>query len=159
MRRLTKFRIGGSRVPVYTFAWEDTKDEGMAPEVYTYQGTEPPDPSLMAAAGEVGVMAAKMISLNGTDSDFAKGMEFHGLSLEYPEKLEGYQLRVKASMTYPWNGYTFNFTTPAWRVYYKDTFGDFNTSLRESVLKLMQECWRYVDGERAQVKLGFDGEE
>lgn len=156
MRRLTKFKIGGSRYPVYTFAWEDNKDDGVAPEIYTYQGTEPPDPALIVAAREVGIMAAKMVSIHGTDSDFERGAAFHGLIIEYPKQLEGYQLRVQASMTYPWNGYTFKYVTPAWRVYHKDTFGDFNTKLRETVLKLMQECWKYIDGERAQVQL-FEG--
>ena len=53
-------------------------------------------------------------------------------------------------------GYTFDFTTPNWNVWYSNSRGEFNNNVRDTVRELLQECWKYIDGERAQTKLNFN---
>ena len=99
-----------------------------------------------------------MVSLNATDSDIHAGAGFHSLCFEYPKSIEGYKVRIKAEMEFPWNGYTFKYQTPAWRVYYGQQAGDFNNMIRDTIHAWMEECWKYIDGSRAQVPL-FDDRE
>lgn len=151
MRKLISFKIGGGLIPVYSFEWQ-SDTEGL-PEIYRLKCSEAPDPALIEAAHEVGKLAAKMVSINATNSDMDKGAAFHGISFDYPKSFEGYRVKIKAEMTFPWNGYTFKYETPAWRVEYGAQQGEFQYIIKNSILGLLEECWKYVDGDRAQVKL------
>lgn len=151
MRKLISFKISSGKIPAFSFEWQKTV-EGL-PEVYRLKSVESPDPALMEAAHAVAVLSSKMVSLNLTDSDADSGAMFHGISFEYQKELEGYFAKIKADMYLPWNGYNFAYSTPKWRVYYSNSQGDLNNNIRNTIHTLLEECWKYIDGNRAQVKL------
>lgn len=157
MRQLTGFRINRSgAVDSYIFEWKN-KNEAGAMESYTYKGIEPPRPELLKAAANVGALSARMISLNMTAEEVQTGSCFCGLKIEYPADGEYYRLQIKASIQLPL-GYMFKYETPNWKVWYAGNKGEFNNKVKEIVQKLLQECWKYIDGERAQTKLTFTKE-
>lgn len=158
MKYLTGFSINRSgTADSYIFEWKNKNDAG-AMESYTYKGVEPPRPELLQAAANVGALSARMISLDMTAEEVQAGSCFCGLKIEYPADGEYYRLRIKASIQLPL-GYMFKYETPNWRVWCTGTKGEFNNKVREIVQKLLQECWKYIDGERAQTKLRFTKEE
>lgn len=152
MRRLTGFKIIRGRADQYVFEWQN-KNEAGAQELYTYRGTEPPRPELLTSAREVAAVAAKMISLLVSGSEAREGASFYAMTVEYPSSGDFYRLKIKASMEIH-HGYTFGYTTPNWKVWYRN-MDELNNTIREAVQKLWQECWKYIDGERAQTKLEF----
>lgn len=105
----------------------------------------------------VGVLASRLVCLSVTGDDAWRGAKFHAISFDYPAgDPDSYIVRIRADMNYPWQPYTFTYTTPKWRVQYSNAAGDYNNEIRNIINELLQECWKYIDGERAQVKLGFD---
>ena len=157
MRHLTGFRINRSdALESYAFEWANKNEVG-ALESYTYKGIEPPRSELLEAAKRASIIAAKMVSLSLAEQDIMDGTTFYGLKIEYPSDSEYYKLKIKASAQLP-TGYTFKYETPNWRVWYSGTRGDFNNAIKSTMQKLMQECWKYIDGERAQTKLTFTKE-
>ena len=158
MRQLTGFRINRSgAVDSYIFEWVNKNDAG-AMESYTYKGIEPPRPELLTAADNIALISAKMVNLSLTEKDVMDGGCFYGLKMEYPVDADYYKLQIKASVQIPW-GYTFKYETPNWRVWYSNTKGDFNNTIKGAMQKLTQECCKYIDGERAQTKLAFTKQE
>ena len=154
MRKLIGFRINhGGGVPSYIFEWQNTNEAG-AVELYRYRGIEPPRPELQEAADRVANVATKMVELP-TDRQAL----FHNIDMEYPAKMKnGYKLRIKATAPIQ-RGYLFTFSTPVWDVFYPADKGELNNTIRDAVLALMQECWKYIDGDRAQVKLDLGEDE
>ena len=155
MRKLTGFKISRSGpVDRYVFEWQN-KNEAGAIETYTYQGVEPPRPQLLEKAKRAAKLAAKMVSLAVTESEVEDSGVFKSISFEYPTDNDKYKMRIKASVSIQF-GYTFDFTTPNWNVWYSNSRGEFNNNVRGTVHELLQECWKYIDGERAQTKLNFN---
>ena len=158
MRRLTGFKISRSGpVNAYVFEWQN-KNEAGAVETFTYRGIEPPRPQLLENAKRAAVLAARMVSLSVTESEAGESGVFKSIGFEYPVGKDMYKMRIKASVAIQL-GYTFDFTTPNWRVWYSNSRGEFNNNVRNTVHELLQECWKYIDGERAQMKLNFKMDE
>lgn len=158
MRRLTGFKISRSGpVDAYVFEWQN-KNEAGAVETFTYRGIEPPRPQLLDRAKRVAMLAAKMVSLSITESEAEEGGVFKSISFEHPVGEDKYKVKIKASMAIHL-GYTFDFTTPNWNVWYAHSRGEFNNTVRDTIHELLQECWKYIDGERAQTKLNFKMDE
>ena len=155
MRKLTGFKINRSgHVDAYIFEWQN-KNEAGAVESFTYRGIEPPRPQLLEKAKRAAKLAAKMVSLAVTESEVEDSGVFKSISFEYPTDNDKYKMRIKASVSIQF-GYTFDFTTPNWNVWYSNSRGEFNNNVRNTIHELLQECWKYIDGERAQTKLNFN---
>lgn len=151
VRKLLKFEITSKGA--YIFEWQKDNDAGY-PERYSYRGTEAPRPELKETAKKVAQLAAKMVGLSVTDSERNSGAYFLGVRFSYPESNERYNLRIHASQTIQYN-YEFVYQTPKWKVYYTNSRGEMNNIIRNTIHELLQECWKYIDGDRAQTKLPF----
>lgn len=152
-RKLIGFKISGQKIQQYEFVWQKENEAG-SKDIFTYRGVEPPRPELLAAAKNVAIMAARMVNLGITTDEAQNSALFYGLNFEYPDDIDGYELRIKSSVEIQY-GYVFKFSTPKWKVYYAHSRGEFNNEVRDCIHKLMNECWKYIDGERAQTKLSF----
>lgn len=152
-RKLIGFKISGQKIPQYEFIWKKESASG-SNDIFTYRGVEPPRPELLAAAKDAAILAVKMVGLSTTASEAQLSALFYGMTFEYPDNIDGYELRIKSSVEIQF-GYVFKFSTPKWKVYYAHSRGEFNNEARDCIHTLMNECWKYIDGERAQTKLAF----
>lgn len=156
-RKLTGFKIKGLEGKnQFVFEWTKKNDSG-ALETYSYRGIEPPRPELLTAAKNVAILACKMVNLSTTESEARSSALFYAINFEYPESDDRYEVKIKSSVEIQF-GYQFTFSTPKWKVYYSNSRGEYNNMVRDTIHALLQECWKYIDGERAQTKLSFQGE-
>ena len=155
VRKLLRFNITSN--DAYIFEWQKENDQ-QALETFSFRGKEPPRPELKAAAKNVAMLAAKMVGLSVTDSEKNAGAYFLGVKFSYPETNDRYRLRIHASQAIQ-SGYDFVYTTPKWNVYYSNAKGEMNNTIRTTIHTLLEECWKYIDGERAQTKLPFKQQE
>jgi len=155
VRKLLRFTITSK--DAYIFEWQKENDT-MALETFSFCGKEPPRPELKSAAKDVAKIAAKMVGLSVTDSEANDGAAFLGVKFSYPETHDKYYLRIHASQAIQ-GGHDFIYTTPKWSVFYSSANGEMNNTIRNTVHKLLEECWKYIDGERAQTKLSFAQQE
>lgn len=155
MRRLISCSIGDK----LQFIWEKKTDAGI--EKMSLTCSEPPAPELIDKYNSLILIIASMLNLPGTVQDMKErkgGCSILKVSFQYEEMADGQVLRdvkLKVAMYMALAADKATISTP----WIKDTSQHAGYLPEGSLVRMLddleQECWNYIDGNRAQTRLEF----
>lgn len=156
MRRLLSFSDGGK---IFNFKWEEITDTGT--DVYTMVGKELPDPELREASMSLILLFQSIFNQPGKLEDISKKVAVEKVSLKYEEtadpKVFNRLIRISSLMFIDLSiGGSAVMKSP----FIKDTATKLGYlpegKLAQLIDRLEHECFKYIDGSRAQMRLDFE---
>ena len=155
MRRLISCSIGDK----LQFIWKKKTDAGI--EKMSLTCSEPPAPELIDKYNSLILIIASLLNLPGTVQDMKErkgGCTILKVSYQYEEMSDGQMLRdvkLKAAMYMALSAEKATILTP----WIKDTSKHAGYLPEGSLVRMLddleQQCWNYIDGNRAQTHLNF----
>jgi len=156
MRRLISFSLGDS----LKFLWEQKTDAGV--EKLSLTSSEPPAPELIEKYNSLILIIASMLNIPGTIQDMKEregGCNILKVTFRYEEMADGKvnrDVKLKVAMYMALSAGKATILTPFVADTAKHAGYLPDGSLARMLNDLEDECWKYIDGWRAQTHLDFE---
>lgn len=155
MRRLLKFKsVVTDKGIAHDFVWEEVGEKGL--EKQTLHSTDYARPELDASLDELRFHLVRMCEL-AMDSDWiSMHSRVHEIQFKYPKEEGDTSFTIKG-IVFLKNSYNaLKLNLPWWP--FDNAEAECEGTVEHALNAVTEECWRFIDGDRAQQKL-FSTEE